>query len=338
MKQLIILTMLWVSSASAVCPHFPADNIWNMRVDGLPVHPTSGQFVANIGAGTNAHPDFGHDPSNGIPLTIGAVSPNITVNFDDAGESDPSPYVIGTIESGSDAHSLYVNSTTCTLYEIDATTLSGSPPIYGGFSGAIWNLNNNNFRQLAISTNGSVAGITSADAAGLPIGVGLVRYDEVSAGAIDHALRFTAPQTHGSVWPGSHVTRGNVGIVYTDQPPLGSRFRLKASFDISSFSPTNQVILQALKTYGMILADNGGPWYISGSPDARWNDSDLSGLGIKGVNFEMVDESCAMVSTTSYKSNISNCNQAAPLSASNPVTLNYQQALQALKAAYGISP
>ena len=263
------------------CLIFPADNVWNDDISALPTMTDSATLINTIGASTGLHPDFGQSPNNGIPYqVVPTTQPRSTVTFQYSGQSDRGPYPIPatpTIEAGSDHHMLVVDKDACYLYELyDARYVNGG---WHAGSGAIWNLSSNALRP---------NGWTSADAAGLPILPGLVRYDEVSAGLIDHALRFTAPQTRTKhIYPARH----DAGVSNSPLlPPMGLRVRLKASVDISGFSPTVQVILTALKRYGMILADNGSPWYISGVPDPRWNDSDLHNLdGITGSDLEVVD-------------------------------------------------
>jgi hypothetical protein len=284
----------------AGCDLFPADNIWNTRVDTLPVHPDSDTFVATIGAEKTVHPDFGAGLWEGGPIGIPYVDvagdqPKVAVSFKYAGESDPGPYPIpadapieGGAASDGDRHVLVVDRETCLLYEL----FYAFPQTDGSWkadSGAIFDLNSHDLRP---------DGWTSADAAGLPILHGLVRYDEVAAGEIRHALRFTVPQTRRAyVWPARHFASALTGAHY---PPLGLRFRLKADFDISSFAPEVQVILTALKRYGMILADNGSAWYISGAPDERWDNDLLRQLkGVNGSNFEAVDVSSLMVDVDS---------------------------------------
>ncbi len=290
-------------AAGQVCEVFPADNIWNTPVDNLPLDPNSAAYVTTIGPQSNLHPDFGSgvwplgsDSPIGIPyVTVPGTQPKVQVSFDYADESDPGPYPIpadAPIEGGSDStgdrHVLVIDSTNCKLYELwDAFPQTGGSWQAG--SGAIFDLNSDRLRP---------AGWTSADAAGLPIYPGLVRYDEVASGEIIHAVRFTAPQTRNTyVWPARHQASSLTGSQY---PPMGQRFRLKAGFDISGFSPQVQVILTALKRYGMILADNGSSWYISGAPDPNWDNDILSELGqVAGSNFEAVDVSSLMVSPDS---------------------------------------
>jgi hypothetical protein len=261
------------------CPVFPANNWWNTDISSAPVDAKSATYVATIGAATSLHPDFG--TQYGIPsVKVAAPIVKSPVTFYYATESDPGPYPIPVnppIESGSDAHLLMFNITECKLYELFDASLIGSAWHAG--SGAIWDLTKNSTRP---------KGWTSADAAGLPIYPGLVRYDEVASGVIKHALRFTAPKTqHGYVSPASHYASSSYDPA---RPPMGVRFRLKASFNISGYSVSMKVILTALKTYGMFLADNGGAWYLTGSPSPNWNDNTVNTLKqVHGSDFEAVD-------------------------------------------------
>ncbi len=286
----------------AGCPLLPADNIWNARVDGLPVDANSAAYVQSIGSG-HLHADFGSGewpPGSGAPIGIpfvdvpGAQSP-AAVAFTWPDESDPGPYPIPTgapIEGGpnsnGDRHVLVVDRDSCILYEL----FNAFPQTDGGWqadAGARFDLRSNALRPDTW---------TSADAAGLPILPGLVRHAEVSAGEIRHALRFTAPQTRSAhVWPARHDASNLSGSQY---PPMGQRFRLRADYDISTFSPAVQVLLRAMKTYGLILADNGSAWYISGAPDPAWDNDVLRELGqVPGAVFEAVDVSSLMVDSDS---------------------------------------
>jgi hypothetical protein len=268
---------------------FPADNPWNQDVSGLPVHPNSDAYIASIGADTGLHPDFGtvwEGAPIGIPYTVvNADTPRVSVSFDYADESDPGPYPIpddALIEGGPDAdgdrHVLLVDPLEKKLYELFYAVPQGDGSWAAG-SGAIFDLTSNALRP---------AGWTSADAAGLPIFPGLVRYDEVvERGEIAHALRFTVSQSQRAyIPPATHLASSSTDA---RRPPMGLRLRLRADFDISGFSPNVQVILRALKQYGMIVADNGSDWYISGAPDPRWNDDELRELGqVQGRDFEAV--------------------------------------------------
>jgi len=282
--------------AIAGCPIFPADNVWNAPIDQLPVDSNSSAYIATIGASTGLHPDFGtfwEGAPIGIPYNIvPGTQPKVSITFDYFDESDPGPYPIspdavieGGDESSGDRHILVLEKDNCILYE----TFYSWPQPDGGWqagSGAVYDLHSNALRP---------GGWTSADAAGLPILPGLVRYDEVASGEITHALRFTVQHTRKAfIWPARHHASA---LTSTNYPPMGQRFRLKAGFDISGFSPEVQVILRALKKYGMILADNGSNWYISGVPDSRWNDDTIVGelRLVKGSDFEAVNESSMMV-------------------------------------------
>lgn len=283
------------------CPVLPADNIWNTPVNTLPVDPNSSAYINTIGPGRGFHPDFGSGIYDGGPIgipytVVDGAQPKVSVTFDYADESDAGPYPIppdaeieGGSQSAGDRHVLVLDRDNCMLYELFAAYPQPDGTWRAG-SGAIFNLNANSLRT---------AGWTSADAAGLPILPGLVRYDEVAAGEIRHAIRFTAPQTRNQyTWPARHYASS---LTATSYPPMGQRFRLKASFHVTGFSPEVQVILRALKTYGMVLADNGSAWYLSGVPDARWdNDTLVSELSqVKGSDFEAVDVSSLMVSANS---------------------------------------
>jgi hypothetical protein len=278
------------------CRLFPANNIWNTPVDTLPVDVNSSKYINTIGADDYVHADFGSGLWEGGPIgipftTVPGGQEKVDVTFDYDDESDPGPYPIpadAPIEGGSgsdgDRHVLVVDRDNCILYELyyafpqpDGSWTAGS--------GAIFDLKSNDLRP---------AGWTSADAAGLPILPGLVRYEEVAAGEINHAIRFTAPQTRKKyIWPARHYASHLTGSQY---PPMGQRFRLKANYNISGFSPEVRVILKALKKYGMILADNGSSWFISGVPDERWDNDDLHQLhNVKGSDFEAIDESSLMV-------------------------------------------
>ena len=271
-------------------PLFPTDNPWNTRVDTLPVDANSAAYLATMGLSTGLHADFGttwDGAPNGIPyVCVTGTQKKVPVSFDYADESDPGPYPIpsnapieGGPSSDGDRHVLVLDVDNQKLYELYAAYPQADGSWQAG-SGAIFDLGTNALRP---------DGWTSADAAGLPILPGLVRYDEaVSEGVIDHALRFTVARTQKAyIYPATHQASSSTD---PDLPPMGLRVRLKASFDISGFSPEVQVILQAMKTYGMMVADNGSNWYVSGAPDPRWSDDDLHELGqVKGSDFEVVD-------------------------------------------------
>ena len=265
---------------------FPATNDWNTDISGAPVDPNSATLIASIGLTTGLHPDFGttwQGKPNGIPYTVvPATQKQVPVSFTVANESDPGPYPIppaAPVEAGSDAHVLVVDPGNNRLWEVDAAQRHNNGASWSGYSGAVFDTSTGALRP---------DGWTSADAAGLPIFPGLVRYDEVvTHGAIHHALRFTVANTrHAYVHPATHYASSYTGA---DRPPMGMRVRLKASVDISGYAPHVQVILQAMKTYGMFVADNGSNWYVSGAPDPRWDDNELATLsGIKGSDFEVV--------------------------------------------------
>jgi hypothetical protein len=269
----------------AGCPAFPADNPWNQRVDRLRVARGSAAIVDSIGADTGLHPDFAAGLWDGAPIgipitTVRAGVPRSRVAFDYSDESDRGPYPIPAnvkIEGGGDRHALIVDSSTCTLYELYALRRRGGAWHAG--SGAIWSLRSNRLRP---------AGRTSADAAGLPIAPGLVRWSEVAAGHIDHALRFTVERTRRAyVYPARHYASD---LTDPNLPPMGLRVRLRADYPIAGFPRQARIVLTALKRYGMIVADNGSSWYVSGEPSAHWSNDDLHTLGrVPGSAFEVVD-------------------------------------------------
>jgi hypothetical protein len=324
MSTVIFLTgwsMAQGASTIAGCPIFPADNVWNTPIDHLPVDSHSSAYITSIGATTGLHPDFGtiwEGAPIGIPYNIvPGTQPRVSITFDYDDESDPGPYPIppdAVIEDGDastgDRHILVLDEDNCILYE----TFYSWPQKDGSWqagSGAVYDLHSNTLRP---------SGWTSADAAGIPILPGLVRYDEVASGEITHALRFTVQHTRKAfIWPARHYASS---LTSTNYPPMGQRFRLKASFDISGFSPEVQVILRALRKYGMILADNGSNWYISGVPDSRWNDDTLVGelKLVKGSNFEAVDESSLMVDPDSgrVKTTTTTIGSSTTTTTSNP--------------------
>jgi hypothetical protein len=282
------------------CPTLPADDIWNTPVTGLPVAARSDTYVAAIGADATVHPDFGSGvwpPGSNSPIGIpyvevGSDTPPVPIHFTAYGdESDPGPYPIppdapieGGPQASGDRHVIVVDRHRCRLYEL----FSAYPRADGSWesaSGAVFDLDSSDLRP---------DGWTSADAAGLPIFPGLVTYDEVASGQIDHALRFTAPRTADAhAWPARHHA-GSGDI--SELPPMGQRFRLRSDFDTSGFDDAARVIAEAMKVYGIILADNGSSWYISGAPDPRWDNDALHQLGaIRGSDFEAVDVSGLMV-------------------------------------------
>jgi hypothetical protein len=273
------------------CPIFPSDNPWNQRVDQLPVASDSARLIASIGLDQPVHPDFGtvwDGAPNGIPfVVVGKRTRRVPVHFQYGSESDHGRYPLprgvpieGGRRSTGDRHVIVVDRATCLDYELFAAYPHRGGISWTAGSGAIFNLRSDHLRP---------AGWTSADAAGLPILAGLARYDEVARGSIDHALRFTAPCTSAHyVYPARHFASTCNGFY----PPMGLRVRLKASVDISSLPYQARVVAEALKLYGMILADNGSPWYISGAPNSHWNNDALHQLDqLSGRDFEVVDTS-----------------------------------------------
>ncbi len=275
------------------CKVFPRDNAWNQRVDALPVAGDSDRLVRSIGLGAGVHADFGAGLYEGRPIgipftTVGARQRKVHVSFDYADESDRRRYPIprkAPVEGGraadGDRHVIVVDRKRCRLYELYAAYPVAGGKSWRAGSGAIWSLRSNRLRP---------AGWTSADAAGLPILPGLARFEEVRRGEIDHALRFTASETRRAyVYPARHFASSATDPAL---PPMGLRVRLRASFNTSGFGPQSRIVLQALKRFGMLLADNGSPWYISGAPSRGWDNDDLHGLGrVRGSDFEVVDTS-----------------------------------------------
>lgn len=270
---------------------FPSDNAWNLDISALPVDPNSANLIASIGLNTGLHPDFGtvyNGAPNGIPyIVVAGTQPLVPINWTAYGnESDPGPYPVpatAPIEGGpnstGDRHVLVIDRDNWKLYELGRGFPINNGARWNANCGAIFDLNSNALRP---------AGWTSADAAGLPIFPGLVRYDEVfEQGLIAHAIRFTVQNSrHAYLAPARHYASDSTN---PNLPPMGMRVRLKPSFDISAFSPRMQVILRAFQKYGMIVADNGSNWYFSGAPDPRWDDDELSTLkAVKGSNFEVV--------------------------------------------------
>jgi hypothetical protein len=284
------------------CPAFPADNVWNTPVTGLPVAAQSAVWMAHMDSGsTYLHPDYGPGGGSspyGIPWQVTAAHPEfVHLHFLYADESDRGPYpfsgqtpIEGGANASGDRHALMVDPSTCVLYELyDARYHAGGHSTAG--SGAIWNLNSNHLRP---------AGWTSADAAGLPILPGLVNYDEVRSGQIDHAIRFTADTTSTHfIWPARHEAGSSANTAY---PPMGARFRLRAAFHLpaSQCFRACQVVIKAMKTYGLILADNGSNWYFQGATDSRWTYTMVDQLkAIPAREFQAVNESCLMISANS---------------------------------------
>jgi hypothetical protein len=270
----------------AGCPVFPSDNVWNQDVSHLPVDPRSASYIANINAGRQfLHADFGSNPTYGIPfVVVPSNQPNVPINFTAYGdESDPGPYPVpgnAPVEGGSsssgDRHVLVLQQGVCKLYEMFRAFPNGSG--WNADAGAIFDLRSNALRP---------AGWTSADAAGLPILPGLVRFDEVAAGQITHALRFTVSRTQRAyIHPATHWASSSTD---PNLAPMGLRLRLRADFDTSHFTGEARVLLEGLKKYGMMVADNGSDWFITGATDPRWNDTDLNQLKtVPGSAFEVV--------------------------------------------------
>lgn len=265
------------SAAAATCPVFPPDNPWNKDISAAPVHPNSANYVASIGRSGRLHPDFGtfwDGAPIGIPFVrVGAGQPKVPVSFYYASQSDPGPYPIppnapieGGANSDGDRHVLVVDDAACTLYEMfDAHKQSNNSWRAG--SGAVFNLRSNKLRPDYW---------TSADAAGLPIYAGLVRYDEVQAGVIKHALRFTVANTQrGFIHPATHFASSSTNA---NLPPMGLRFRMKASYSCAALSREVRIVCAALKRYGMFVADNGSNWFVSGQHHPSWNDDALGDL------------------------------------------------------------
>jgi hypothetical protein len=277
----------------AGCPVFPETNVWNKRVDRLPVAPNSRTIVNSIGAGLHIHADFGSGLWDGgpigIPITVvGSDQARSVVEFLYADESDAGPYPLpaevkieGGPEATGDRHAIVVDRDTCRLYELFALYPQEGDPAWRAGSGAIWGLRSNRLRP---------AGWTSADAAGLPMLPGLARYGEVRRGVIDHALRFTVRRSRRAyVYPARHYASRS-----TDPrlPPMGLRLRLRANYPIARFPRQARIILQALKRYGMIVADNGSSWYVSGAPSPGWSNDQLHTLHrVKGSDFVVVNTS-----------------------------------------------
>jgi hypothetical protein len=270
------------------CDVFPSDNAWNTPIDAAPVHADSAAIIARIqsSGGRRLHPDFGENPLYGIPFAVvPPTQPVVPITYTAYGaESDPGPFPIppdASVEGGDssdgDRHVIVVRSGTCELFELYRAFRSGSG--WRADSGARFDLGSNALRPL---------GWTSADAAGLPILPGLVRYEEVEAGEIRHAIRVTFSRTRrGYVLPATHFASSSDD---PDLPPMGMRFRLKASFDAAALTGQARVIAVAMQRYGLIVADNGSNWYFQGAPSPDWDDDDLGQLkSIDGSWFEAVD-------------------------------------------------
>jgi hypothetical protein len=266
------------------CPLFPANNSLNRDISHAPVDPNSARYIASIGLSGHLHPDFGTNPSYGIPYTVvGPAQPKVPIRFTEfSEESEPGPYPVppgapveGAGEEG-DRHVLVLQRGSCKLYELYSAHRNGAGWEAG--SGAVFNLRSNALRP---------EGWTSADAAGLPIFPLLVRYPEVQSGRIEHALRVTVARTQrGYIHPATHFASESSD---PSLPPMGLRLRLSASYSLTGFHGESLIILQALKRYGLIVADNGSSWYITGAPDPRWNDEDLEQIKrVPGSAFEAV--------------------------------------------------
>lgn len=280
---------------------FPANSFWHAPVDQLPLLSNSSAMVNFVGAGKSLHPDFGSGTWEGAPMGIPYVlvpgsEPKLTVSFEYDDESDhvgypipANPPIEGGPSSDGDRHILMVDQDACRLYELYAAYPPAGGSGWTAGSGATWDLRSNALRP---------AGWTSADAAGLPILPGLVNYDEVAAGKVEHAIRITVPVSRKSyVWPARHQAGSTTNV---NAPRMGERFRLKASVDENAFPAQARPIVVALKKYGAIVADNGSAWFISGTPDERWDNDQLSSLkNLSGSDFEAVDASSQMVSPDS---------------------------------------
>ena len=283
------------STRVAHCPAFPADNWWHADVSRLPLHARSARWLAHMSTDRDLHPDFGPSygdgPNYGIPVTVVDGShPKVRVRFEYASESDkvryplgPDTRVEGGRNSGGDMHAIVVDRSTCTLYETWSTQVSGNS--WSAGSGAVWSLTSNDLRP---------DGWTSADAAGLPILPGLLRWKEVRSGTVDHAIRFTTDTTsRWHLWPARHDAGSTSDKSY---PPMGARFRLQASFPLTGFSAKARVVLRAMKKYGLVLADNGSPWYFQGEQNKHWPSAFVEDLKrVPASAFEAVDTASLMV-------------------------------------------
>src|SRR4051794_23582169 len=275
------------------CAVFPKSNPWNQRVDELPLVANSNAIVRSIGAGGSVHADFGSGLYEGAPIgipftTVSSKQKKVRVSFDYADESDKGPYPVpanapieGGRASNGDRHVIVVDRDACRLYELYAAYPQNGGKSWKAGSGATWSLKSNKVRP---------KGWTSADAAGLPILPGLARYEDLKKGGIDHALRFTANRTRKAfIYPARHYASS---LTDPDLPAMGQRLRLKPGFNVNGYPKQARAVLTALKRYGMILADNGSSWYITGAPNRGWNNDDLHMLGmVKGSDFEVVDTS-----------------------------------------------
>ena len=284
------------------CPVFPKSNYWHARIDALPVNAASARWMANMHPSNDLHPDFGptfgaQEVPYGIPITVVRGAARVPVEFGYADESDRVPYPLNkdtAIEGGANAdgdrHAIVVDADTCTLFETWNTRRTGSGWTAG--SGAVWSLRSNRLRPKSW---------TSADAAGLPILPGLLRWDEVKAGRVDHAIRFTTDVTQRAfIWPARHQAGSTDSGAF---PPMGARFRLKSGYSMKGYSPRAKVVLTAMKRYGLVLADNGSPWFFQGDADPGWPADLIAELKrIPGSAFEAVDTAKLRVSSNSAAS------------------------------------
>ena len=299
----VICSLLALAAAASVDAHpvagapscrvFPRSNVWNIRVDALPIAKNSRTIVDEIGPGDYLHADFGSGLWDGgpigIPVTVvGATTPRSRVRFRYADESDRVRYPIpsgvrveGGRRSDGDRHAILVDRSACKLYELFALYPRSGSPRWRAGSGAVWNLGSNALRP---------RGWTSADAAGLPILSGLARWSEVRRGSIDHALRFTVERTRRAyVYPARHFASN---LTSRRLPPMGLRFRLRRNYPVAGFPRQARIVLVALKRYGMIVADNGSNWFVSGEPNAHWSNDALHTLHrVHGRDFRVVDTS-----------------------------------------------
>ncbi|MEU5527774.1 hypothetical protein ABZ744_12620 [Micromonospora chersina] len=287
------------SPSARPCTVFPADNVWHADVSRLPVHPRSAAMIGAIGGAATVHADFGSGRWEGAPIgipvtVVPAGQRRVPVTFGYAGESDPGPYPVppdAAVEGGPDGtgdrHVIVWDRAACRAYELFDAHRSGAGWRAG--SGAVFDLRSNRLRR---------AGWTSADAAGLSILAGLVRYDEVAAGRIDHAIRVTVPRTRtGWTWPATHSASSATDPAL---PQLGQRLRLKRSVDLSRLPRQARIVAEAMQRYGLLVADHGSAWFLSGAPDPRWDNDALHALGgLRGSDFEVVDAAGLMVSAGS---------------------------------------
>ncbi|MBM0256058.1 hypothetical protein [Micromonospora sp. 4G55] len=287
------------SPSARPCPIFPADNVWHADVSRLPVHPRSAAMIGAIGGGAKVHTDFGSGRWEGAPIgipvtVVPARQRRVPVSFGYADESDPGPYPVprdAAVEGGpsgtGDRHVIVWDRAACRVYELFDAHPSGAGWRSG--SGAVFDLRSNRLRR---------AGWTSADAAGLSVLAGLVRYDEVVAGRIDHAIRVTVPRTRtGWTWPATHSASSATD---PSLPQLGQRLRLKRSVDVFRLPRQARIVAEAMRRHGLIVADHGSAWFLSGAPDPRWDNKALRALGgLRGSDFEVVDASELMISRTS---------------------------------------